>query len=106
MAVAHVAERGERAEHIPAILLGAVIGLDAPERDQYPALDAEFLFHRVEGLRPFYGLLLTVGDAAERNRVVNIIADRLAIFGLLLGGRDHARIRRHAFQREIEGGAR
>ena len=52
------------------------------------------------------GLQFSVGDAAAIRDRVDVIADRLAVFGLLLGGRDHARIGRHAFQREIEGGAR
>ena len=106
MAVADVAKRRERAEHVPVVLLGAEIGFDAPQREQHPALDAEFLFHRVEGLGPFLGLALAVGDAAARGNVVDIGADRLAVFGLALGGRDHALIGRHAFQGEIESRAR
>ena len=106
MPVTHKAERGERAEHVPVVLLGAVIGLDAPQREQHPAFDAEFLLHRVEGLRPFLRLALAIGDAAARGDIVDIGADRLAVFRLPLGGRDHARIGRHAFEREIEGGAR
>ena len=64
MAVADKAKRRQRAEHVPMVLLGAEVGFDAPERDQDPALDAEFLFHRVEGLGPLPGLALAVGDAA------------------------------------------
>ncbi len=90
MAVVHVTERRQRAEYVPVVFLRAVVGLDAPERDQHPALDAEFLFHRVEGLGPLGGFLLAARMRPARDRVVDVGADRLAVFRLPLGGGDHA----------------
>src|SRR5664280_354273 len=43
---------------------------------------------------------------AGRGDRIHIGADWLAVFGLAFGGGDYARIGRHAFQREIEDGAR
>src|SRR5665647_2991154 len=84
MAVAHIAERRERAEHIPFISCRAVVGFHAPEREQNRALDAELLFDRVEGLRPLLALGCTALDAAARNGVTDIGADRVAVFRLPL----------------------
>src|SRR3974390_2729552 len=96
MAIANIAERRERAEHVPAILLSAIIGLDAPQRDQYPSFDAKFPFHSVEGLRPFLRLALAGGDPARRGDIIDVGADRLAIFGLAPSGGDYARVGRNA----------
>src|SRR3974377_2177805 len=80
MAIANIADLRERAEHAPAILLSAVIGLDTPQRDQYPSLDAEFPFHSVEELRPFLRLALAGGDPARRGDIIDVGADRLSLF--------------------------
>src|SRR5450759_3011225 len=75
MAIAYIAQRRERAEHVPAILLGATVAIAHPERDQNPALDAELFLDSVEGLRPLLGLQFSVGDAAAIRDRVDVIAD-------------------------------
>ena len=106
VAVADEGERGQRAEHVPAVALGAVVGLDAPERGEGEAVDAELLFHLAEGLRPFADLALAARDAGARGDRVDVIAERLAVFRLALGGGDHARVGGDALHGAIERGAR
>src|SRR3974390_2496538 len=106
MTITNISERRERAKHVPAILLSAIVCLDAPQRDQYPSLDAEFPFHSVEELRPFLRLVLAGGDPPRRGNIIDVGADRLAIFGLAPGGGDYALIGRNALHRGIECDAR
>src|SRR3569623_1753655 len=106
MAIVHVVERRKRAEYVPAVLGGAVVRLHAPQRQQHPALDLEFLLDGVEGLRPVARLLFAAADAAARGERVDVGADRLAVFRLLLGGGDDALVGRHAAHGEVEGRAR
>ena len=64
MAIFHVGERRERAKHIPAIFFGAEIGFHAPQSEQDPAFDLEFLFDGIECLGPLARLELGVRDTA------------------------------------------
>ena len=105
MAIAHISERRERAEHVPVILRGAVVGLHPPQRDQHRTLDAELLFDGLKRLCPVLGFALATLNAAARGDVIDIGAYRLAVFRLPFGGGDHARIGRDAFEGELEGGA-
>src|SRR5262249_49418126 len=63
MAILHVSERGERAKYIPTIFFGTEIGFHAPQGEQDPALDLEFLFDGIKGLGPFTSLELSFRDA-------------------------------------------
>ena len=49
-------QRRQRADDVPVVLGGAVGRFHAPDGEDDPALDVEFLFDRVEGRAPFAGL--------------------------------------------------
>ncbi len=105
MPVAHVAERRQRAEHVPSVLLGAVVAFDAPERGQHQAVDRKAALDCVEQRAPLLDLLLAAREAVGRDHAIDVVAERLAVFRLPLGGGDDARIGRDAAHREVEGGA-
>ena len=104
MAILHVSEGGERPKYIPAIFFGAEIGFHAPQGEQDPAFDSEFIFNGVKGFRPFSCLELRVGDTAIGDNRVHIVSDGLAVFRLALCRGDHALIGRDAFERGVERG--
>ena len=105
-AIADRDQRGERADHVEAAVVGAERGLDAPQRQDDPAVDAILLLDRIERRLPLARLARCALDARRRRDAREIGGDRHAVFGLAHRQRGDARVGRQARKGQIEGLAR
>ncbi len=102
-APARLRQRGERADDIPAVTAAAEVGLNPPDRQNEPAIDAVALLDSVKGGGMLRSLAHARLDARLGGEAGNIGTDRLAEFRLPLSDRHDARIGRDAREGHVEG---
>src|SRR5262245_3592713 len=103
MAPARLRQCGERADDVPAVARVAVVGLDPPDRQDEPAIDAKLLLDRLERCGVLRSLAHAGLDARLGGEVGDVGTDRLAELGLPLCDRHDPRIGRDACKSQVEG---
>ena len=96
-------EGGERGDHALAALVGAVAGLDAPDRDDDFARHAESVLDRIEQAAQFADAADAVRQARLRHQRIEIVADRASVFRLLARQPRDFGVVGHVGQRAVEG---
>jgi hypothetical protein len=99
-------ERAERADDVLVAGLRAVVRLHTPDGDEDVTVDAVFGFELIEQCLVLDQLLLARLDALVRDHAVDIFADRLHVFWLVIRHLDHFGIGRETLKRAVERLAR
>src|SRR5262245_3700809 len=105
VAIMRMRKRRQRTHDVPLRLLGAVVGLRAPDAQNREAVDPVPALDRGEGISPACGIALSGRDARWPDEGIDIGLERLAVLGLAPRRREDPWIRRQASEGGIKRGA-